>query len=407
MPIYEYRCENGHLFEVMQKIARSAGDDLRDVRRAGPAGLPPDRGALQGLGLLQHRLRHVQAQARDGRVREVRRRQARRQEQGQEGLVEVLVLVVESDSSSAVLELVAAPPTERNTRGRAAESPPHARARHLLVFAGSTLALLACRGRPCCSSSRARSSRAAPPGWCPCSGVETGALIHVGGAAGRACRRSSASSPARVHGAALGRRGVPALARARRRCGARAVRAGAAAPASRACGCSATACWSTCSTRRRRCSSSPSCRASSTRRAGRSPSRSLLLGALLRRARGAHRRRLRARRGAAARRPARRPARGAAPAPGRTGCSACSRSSGAPECATIAGMHALTRRLRPRLPRRPAARADVAVPDPLDAARRLGRRAGDRRRDRGRRPALCRRRRGRRGAAADDRAAAA
>src|SRR5215207_555975 len=65
---------------------RSAGDVVRDLRGAGRAGLPPDRGALQGLGVLQHRLRDVQAQARAGRVRQGGRRHARREEQGEEGV---------------------------------------------------------------------------------------------------------------------------------------------------------------------------------------------------------------------------------------------------------------------------------------------------------------------------------
>ena len=73
MPIYEYRCENGHLFEVMQRITDDPVTQLRDLRGAGPAGLPPDRGALQGLGLLQHRLRHRQAQARAGQGGQGRR----------------------------------------------------------------------------------------------------------------------------------------------------------------------------------------------------------------------------------------------------------------------------------------------------------------------------------------------
>ena len=42
------------------------GDGMRDLRGAGPAGLPPHRGPLQGLRLLQHGLRHLQAQARGG-----------------------------------------------------------------------------------------------------------------------------------------------------------------------------------------------------------------------------------------------------------------------------------------------------------------------------------------------------
>ena len=57
MPIYEYRCEKGHTFEVMQRMIDDPLTELLDLRRAGPARLPPGGGALQGLGLLQHRLR--------------------------------------------------------------------------------------------------------------------------------------------------------------------------------------------------------------------------------------------------------------------------------------------------------------------------------------------------------------
>ena len=64
MPIYEYRCENGHLFEVMQRITDDPVTALRDLRGPGAARLPPDRRPLQGLRLLQHGLRHRQAQAR-------------------------------------------------------------------------------------------------------------------------------------------------------------------------------------------------------------------------------------------------------------------------------------------------------------------------------------------------------
>ena len=58
MPIYEYRCENGHTFEVMQRMTDDPVSRLRDLRGAGPARVPPRRRALQGQGLLQHRLRH-------------------------------------------------------------------------------------------------------------------------------------------------------------------------------------------------------------------------------------------------------------------------------------------------------------------------------------------------------------
>src|SRR5215207_3952478 len=58
---------------------RRAGDGVRGVRGPGDPRLPPDRGALQGVRLLQHRLRHGQAQARDGQVRLRRREEERRQ----------------------------------------------------------------------------------------------------------------------------------------------------------------------------------------------------------------------------------------------------------------------------------------------------------------------------------------
>ena len=63
MPIYEYRCEKGHTFEVMQRMTDDPLTELRGLRGPGAARLPPGRRALQGLGLLQHRLR----QEEDGR----------------------------------------------------------------------------------------------------------------------------------------------------------------------------------------------------------------------------------------------------------------------------------------------------------------------------------------------------
>src|SRR5215217_3027298 len=69
---------------------RPARHGVRDVRGAGRARLPPDRGALQALGLLPHRLRDLEAQARARRVREGRGRQAGRQGQGEEGVLDVL-----------------------------------------------------------------------------------------------------------------------------------------------------------------------------------------------------------------------------------------------------------------------------------------------------------------------------
>ena len=78
MPIYEYKCDKGHVFEVMQRMTDDPVAQLPDVRRARPAGLPPGGRALQGQGLLQHRLRHQEARAGD---QGVRRRLGRRVEQ--------------------------------------------------------------------------------------------------------------------------------------------------------------------------------------------------------------------------------------------------------------------------------------------------------------------------------------
>ena len=57
MPIYEYRCRNGHEFEVFQSMSDDPVEGLRGLQCARGAGLPPGGGALQGLGLLHHRLR--------------------------------------------------------------------------------------------------------------------------------------------------------------------------------------------------------------------------------------------------------------------------------------------------------------------------------------------------------------
>ena len=63
MPIYEYRCRNGHEFEVFQSMSEDPVTALQQVRRAGGARVPPRRRPLQGLGLLHHRLREVGGRA--------------------------------------------------------------------------------------------------------------------------------------------------------------------------------------------------------------------------------------------------------------------------------------------------------------------------------------------------------
>ena len=93
MPIYEYRCENGHLFEVMQKIT----DD--PVTACETCGAPVQRVFhpiavhFKGTGFYNTDYGTSQAQARDRSLRQGRRRQARRQAGREE--------VHESDSSSS------------------------------------------------------------------------------------------------------------------------------------------------------------------------------------------------------------------------------------------------------------------------------------------------------------------
>ena len=67
MPIYEYRCERGHTFEVHAAHDRGPAHRLPEHGTPVPARLPPGRGPLQGLGLLQHRLRQEEGAA-GGRV---------------------------------------------------------------------------------------------------------------------------------------------------------------------------------------------------------------------------------------------------------------------------------------------------------------------------------------------------
>ena len=95
MPIYEYRCPNGHTFEVFQRMSRPAGHRVRDVRGEPRGEAPvPGRRALQGLGLLLDRLRPRLRKAAkdadrrpplDGRLGQDREARARRADSKLEG----------------------------------------------------------------------------------------------------------------------------------------------------------------------------------------------------------------------------------------------------------------------------------------------------------------------------------
>ena len=85
VPIYEYRCPNGHTFEVFQNMADAPVEALHGLRcRAGREAPLPGRGALQGLGLLLDRLRPQRTQGRG----EGRRRRRRQDRVGQAGTTE-------------------------------------------------------------------------------------------------------------------------------------------------------------------------------------------------------------------------------------------------------------------------------------------------------------------------------
>ena len=57
MPIYEYRCPNGHTFELFQKMSDGPRRAARLRREPGRESPVPGGGALQGLRLLLDRLR--------------------------------------------------------------------------------------------------------------------------------------------------------------------------------------------------------------------------------------------------------------------------------------------------------------------------------------------------------------
>ena len=125
MPIYEYQCEKGHTFEVMQRMSDDPVTPAR-CAGAGRARVPPDRGPLQGLGLLQHRLRHPQALTRD----EGRRRGQGQVRQGRRFLELVLGQLVLGQSSSD------AAPSARRQSASDRRRPTASRSRGLRLAAG-------------------------------------------------------------------------------------------------------------------------------------------------------------------------------------------------------------------------------------------------------------------------------
>ena len=57
MPLYEYECERGRRFEVIQKFSDPTIDDLPQLRRAGAEAVFVARHSVQGVRMVHHRLR--------------------------------------------------------------------------------------------------------------------------------------------------------------------------------------------------------------------------------------------------------------------------------------------------------------------------------------------------------------
>ena len=100
MPIYEYRCENGHHFDVMQKMTDGPVTECEVCGAPVQRVFHPVAVHFKGSGFYNTDYGTAQAQARDRRVRRVRRRQARRQA-GREEVRLGFELVLEPSSDSA------------------------------------------------------------------------------------------------------------------------------------------------------------------------------------------------------------------------------------------------------------------------------------------------------------------
>ena len=96
MPIYEYRCDNGHHFDVMQKMTDGPVTECEVCGAPVQRVFHPVAVHFKGSGFYNTDYGTATPQARDGRVRQVRRRLARRQAGREEvrQLVDVELLVV-------------------------------------------------------------------------------------------------------------------------------------------------------------------------------------------------------------------------------------------------------------------------------------------------------------------------
>ena len=88
MPIYEYKCENGHVFDVIQKMTDEPLTECEECGAPAARVLSAAGDPLQGLGLPQHRLRD-EAGRRQRRLRGRRREElatrARRESKSDSG----------------------------------------------------------------------------------------------------------------------------------------------------------------------------------------------------------------------------------------------------------------------------------------------------------------------------------
>ena len=101
MPIYEYRCENGHLFEVMQKMSDPPVTVHEECGAPVQRVFHPIAVHFKGSGFYNTDYGTAKRKRENGQVRQRRRRQARRQAEGQEGRRRSPPRRTSSDSSLA------------------------------------------------------------------------------------------------------------------------------------------------------------------------------------------------------------------------------------------------------------------------------------------------------------------
>ena len=136
VPIYEYRCTNGHQFDVMQRMSDDPLTECTECGAPVQKVLNAARDPLQGLGLLQHRLRPAQ---RLEVVRLVELGRRRLQQDGESGS--------SSGSGSGSGSSDSSSSSSTTSGGSSSSSSSGSQLEHRLELLEERLALAALRGR--------------------------------------------------------------------------------------------------------------------------------------------------------------------------------------------------------------------------------------------------------------------